>query len=345
MQAVAARRARKHKLEAAGKCAFMGKPGPNACAPGRDLFQAPMSLPRTSGHPLADRRFAYAMDYKAGGDIAAAAELAAQALELAPDWAAGWTALGELHEANTDKAAAIDAYRRGLALDPADTAGAGARLARLGERSAGGAVSHAHIAALFDDYAPRFEKSLLEGLHYRGPALLREALAACRSPLAFGHALDLGCGTGLAAEALAANCASMDGVDLSGAMLAEAGRKGLYRNLVQDDIEAFLQSIPTGTIDLLLAADVFVYIGDLAAIFRQAARALAPGGLFAFTVQRHDGEVPFVLGEDLRYAHGAGALTTWAGAAALGVLRLDTVSTRTDGGRHVPGLVVVLGGQ
>ena len=301
-----------------------------------------MSSARTSGHPLADRRFDYAIAYKDGGELTAAVELLGQALELAPDWAPGWTTLGEWHEASGDRATAIDAYRRALALDAADTSGAGARLARLGAHPADGAVSQAHVAALFDDYAPRFEASLVKGLAYRGPALLREALTDLQPGRGFRRMLDLGCGTGLAGEAFADLCERMEGVDLSPAMLAIAARKKIYARLVPSDVLDFLGAELSRSADLILAADVFVYLGDLAVIFQEVARVLGPGGVFAFTVQHHDGEEPFLVGQDLRYAHSVIALQTWAKAAGLVVAQIKPASTRLDAGSPVPGLVVVL---
>src|SRR4051794_29410155 len=138
------------------------------------MVSAAMST-TTSGDAIADRRFAHAMAYREAGDISAAAELVEQALELAPRWAEGWLTLGELREALSHDRAA-EAYRHALSFDPADRAGAGVRLARLGAVPAEGAMSPAHVAALFDDYAPRFEASLVERLGYRAPGLLREAV-------------------------------------------------------------------------------------------------------------------------------------------------------------------------
>src|SRR5262249_1312301 len=146
-------------------------------------------------------------------------------------------------------------------------AGAGARLARLGERAADGAITNSHVAALFDEYAPRFERSLVGDLAYRGPALLKTALSNVRQPLAFRRMLDLGSGTGLAGEAFQASCVEMIGVDLSQAMLAKAGSKGLYRNLLCQDALAFLENQPAASAELVLAADVFVYLGDLQTLF------------------------------------------------------------------------------
>ncbi|MDQ0392580.1 class I SAM-dependent DNA methyltransferase [Labrys monachus] len=301
-----------------------------------------MSYPRSSGDIIADRRFAYAMSYKAEGDLQAAAELVEQALASVPGWATGWFALGDLLESAGRREAAIAAYRRCLDIDAVDEAGAGARLARLGAIEADGAMAPAHVAALFDDYADRFEASLVNGLGYRGPALLLAALEPLRKPFRFGHALDLGCGTGLAGEAFRASCASIEGVDLSAAMLSLARRKGLYDRLEQGDVATFLEGRPAQSADLLLAADVFVYLGNLEAIFRQAARVLAPGGLFAFSAQRWDGPEAFILNHDMRYAHSHAAIAAWAGAAGLAIACRNDEWARRDRGQPVPGMVAVL---
>lgn len=301
-----------------------------------------MLQPRSSGDLTADRRFAYAMNYKAAGDLAAAAELVEQALERAPGWAAGWFALGDLMEATGRRESAVRAFRQSLSLDAADEAGAGARLARLGEMRADGAMTSAHVAALFDDYAPRFEQSLVGDLSYRGPSLLLDALRQVRTSLTFGRTLDLGCGTGLAGEAFQHVCTEIDGVDLSDAMLAQARHKQIYRRLEKADVAIFLREQADKSADLILAADVFVYIGDLSAIFREISRVLTPGGLFAFSAQRHDGEHPFVLGQDMRYAHAPTGIEFWARSAGLALRYRNQEWARMDRGAPSPGMIVVL---
>ena len=68
-------------------------------------------------------------------------------------------------------------------------------------------MPQAYVQALFDQYAPRFESALVDDLGYRGPALLFKAVlsvrAAAGKPAFFKRAIDLGCGTGLAATAFA----------------------------------------------------------------------------------------------------------------------------------------------
>jgi predicted TPR repeat methyltransferase len=294
----------------------------------------------TSGDPLADRRHAHAMGYRASGDHAAAAELLAQALERAPEWAAGWFALGEAAEAAGQIDSAAKAYQRALTLDESDRFGAHLRLARLTRAFDADAWSPGHVAALFDDYAPRFEAELVDRLAYRGPALLVDAVRRVGARR-FRRMIDLGCGTGLAGEAFAPLCEVIDGIDLSEAMLERARAKRLYRSLALGEIVATLAAEPEASAGLLVAADVVVYLGDLRPLLGAAARVLRPGGLLAFTAERSETE-PVLLGDSLRFAHSEAAIGAWAAAAGLVPRLAERSSKRRDRGEPVPGLVLVL---
>jgi predicted TPR repeat methyltransferase len=75
---------------------------------------SPSALFQSSGDMLADRRYEYARDLWAEGDVSAAVDLVVQALERAPRFAAAWFLFGEIRERLKDSAAAIDAYRQAL---------------------------------------------------------------------------------------------------------------------------------------------------------------------------------------------------------------------------------------
>lgn len=291
----------------------------------------------TSGDLLADRRYAYAMAAAKDGDHEAAADLLEQALEMAPLWPPALLALGDSKLALGDRDAAIAAWQAALAEHPDDTLGARPRLARLGVVAVSEAVGDAYIRALFDDYAPRFDQHLRGALGYSGPETVMAALDAIAPGRYFDRVLDLGCGTGLMGEAIRSRASWLGGCDLSPAMVARAEVKAVY-----DDLQALgLLDYLTGTqADLVLAADVLVYLGDLAPVFTAVAAALTSGGLFAFTVQK--GEDGLTLGEDLRYAHAEPLLRNWADEAGLTVLSLAACATRCDRGVPVPGLVLVL---
>src|SRR5215218_4576946 len=149
----------------------------------------------SSGDLIADRRFEFAKDLEKRGDLSAAADLYAQAVEVAPGFASAWFALGEVRARLGDNDAATDAFRRALAAEPEDRHGATVQLARL--TGAATPMPAGYVRALFDQYAKHYDLSLLEGLDYRGPQLLFDAvMAACgalgREPR-FDRALDLGC--------------------------------------------------------------------------------------------------------------------------------------------------------
>lgn len=292
-----------------------------------------------SGDLLADRRYAYAEAALAEGDAQAAFDLYEQTLERVPAWLPARLGLGKaaLMLGRDDEARA--AFEAVAARDAADVLGARAFLARMG--AAGGAMTPGYVAALFDDYAPRFDAHLTSALDYRAPELLAEALARVAGPRRWARVLDLGCGTGLMAKALAGQFGTIAGVDLSPRMLEIARQTGLYTRLDCAEAGAWLAGEAAQSADLVIAADVFCYIEDLAGLFHGARRVLAPDGLFAFTVQ-DAGEGPSRVGPDLRVHHARADILQWADAARFHTRHEARVSARRDRGEPVPGALCVL---
>jgi len=223
--------------------------------------------------------------------------------------------------------------------------GAGLHLVRLGALPAGD-MPAAYVRTLFDQYADRFDTALTEGLAYRGPALLRDTVAqvcaAARRPMRFPDMLDLGCGTGLAGAAFRPIVNRLTGVDLSAGMVAVAAAKNIYDRLETGDLLQFLKAETQDhrSYGLILAADVFAYLVWLPPVVAAAARALTPGGLIAFTTETHAGD-DVILGDKLRYAHGAAHVRAAVTGAGLALRALAPASSRSEAGVPVPGLVVV----
>ena len=293
----------------------------------------------SSGNLTADRRFAMAQTLRAEGDFAAAADVISQALELAPTWAEGRFAFAESLADAGQQEAAVAAYQAYLALDPADSMGAAARLTLLGANPVPAELPAAYIARLFDEYAPRFDSALTERLAYRGPEILKEAVSRVR-PGRFSRVFDLGCGTGLSGAAVRDAADWLGGVDLSAAMVRQAVGKGLYDHLEAGDMAAALRALHTPC-DLIIAADVLVYIGELAPLFTVVRRQLTPSGLFAFTVQRAD-KGDYTLGREQRYSHSRAYIARCAEGAGFKVALLEDVVTRQEAGKSVPGMAIVL---
>jgi predicted TPR repeat methyltransferase len=293
---------------------------------------------RSSGDLLADRRYAYAKAAVEAGDHAEAVEILGQVLELVPHWAPALFMLGIAEDKLLHRREAISAFEQAAELDVRDELGAGLQLARLGARPAPPAAAEAYVRRLFDQYAVHFERHLVGTLAYRAPALLLEAVSAIE-PGVFSSALDLGCGTGLCGVAFRPKARRLCGVDLSPGMIEEARAKAVYDRLEVAGIETFLAAEPEESADLLLAADVLVYIGDLSGVFSGAGRGLMPGGLFAFTVQA--GEDGFGLGPDLRFAHAPAYIEKETAKSGLRIVAMESAVTRQDAGHDVQGLVII----
>ena len=303
----------------------------------------PARLFLSSGDLMADRRFEFARDLQLKGDLPAAADLLMQAIELAPNFTSAWFTLADIREQLGEHDAAISAFQKAQASDANDRHGAGLRLMRLGAEPVAG-MPQAYVQTLFDQYAPRFESSLVDELGYCGPALLFKAVlsvrAAARKPALFKRAIDLGCGTGLAAAAFARGVDHFIGVDLSPRMIERSRATGHYAELEVADMLQGLRARVDASADLILAADAMVYVAELAPVFDEAARVLAPGGLLAFTTETHGGK-GVVIGHGLRYAHGATYVRAAVESAGLKLSLLEDRSARNEDHAPVPGLVAV----
>lgn len=302
----------------------------------------PFRMFMSSGDLIADRRYDFARDLQLRGDLAGAADLMAQAAERAPGFASAWFALGEMQEELNQNNAAIEAYRKAVTADPEDRHGASLRLMRLGASELS-EMPKEYVRSLFDQYAPKFDDALIGDLHYRGPEVLRKAVVAARQaqrqPMHFARVVDLGCGTGLAAKAFASVADAFVGIDISSGMIAHARTTGLYAHLDVCDMIEGLAREADASADLVISADAFVYLKDLAPVLRAAARVLKPQALIGFTVEAHAG-AGVIIGQGLRYAHGEAYVRDALKDAGFGGVRIDMVSTRNDGGVPVPGLVV-----
>ncbi|ERF83691.1 methyltransferase domain-containing protein [Bradyrhizobium viridifuturi] len=297
----------------------------------------------SSGDLVADRRYEFARDLQLKGDLPAAAELLEQAIELVPKFPSAWYTLGKIRLELGQREAAIAAFRAARDADPEDRHGAGLHLMQLGIEPVS-SMPPGYVRTLFDQYAPRFEAALVGDLGYRGPALLFKAVlsvrAAAKKPAFFKRAIDLGCGTGLAAGAFARHVDRFIGIDLSPRMIDKARATGLYAELEVDDMLNGIAGKPDASAELILAADAMVYIADLAPVLAEARRVLVAGGVFAFTTETHDGE-GVILGEGLRYAHSAAHVRATVAAAGLTLALLDDLSARNEDNIPAPGLVAV----
>ena len=262
-----------------------------------------------------------------------------QALHHAPDHAEAWSHKGTLlREAQRLDESAI-CFERAMALG-ADPEVHGYFLAAVrGELAPATAPTH-YVQFLFDDYASEFQHHLVDTLGYQGHTVLVQHLARL-APRHFRSALDLGCGTGLCGPLVQPLADRVDGLDVSAGMLAQARALGVYTELVQADATTYLAQSGRQD-DLVLAADVFIYIGALAPVFAGVARILVPGGVFCFTVELLSGTGDMQLLPSLRYAHSECHVRQLAADHGFQVLDAVAAPLRQDQQRPVAGLYVYL---
>jgi predicted TPR repeat methyltransferase len=358
-----------------GRPSVLGNLGVTLFRLGHIRDALPLLHEATAGEPqFGDAWAALGLAHEAQGDWAEAVAALGEALAIVPPSPALWLSLGRSQARLGRHADALQALDRALALDAtlADAWSLRGSLqrelkqfdaaARSFERAIAqgadpelhayylasvrrdGAAPPAHaprqyVQALFDDYAADFQGHLVQQLGYRGHERLLEPLLA--SGRRFRHVLDLGCGTGLCGSLLQPVSDTIDGVDLSGAMLEQAKKLGVYRELVQADIGEYLASA-TQRADLVVAADVLIYVGDPSAVFRDVARLLEPDGLFGFTVELPTNGEDLQLLPSLRYAHSQALVRRLAATCGLAVDDLRAAPIRHEQGQPVPGLAVTL---
>jgi predicted TPR repeat methyltransferase len=213
-------------------------------------------------------------------------------------------------------------------------------LGALGRGALPDAAPAAFVRELFDEYAEGFASHLVETLNYRGHLEVTAPLPALM-PGGAASALDLGCGSGLAAPLLRPLARRLAGVDLSPRMVAAASATGLYDELHVGELVAFLGATPQRH-ELVIACDVFIYLGDLAPAFDAVARVLAPGGVFGFSVEAGAADAGFDLLPSLRFNHSERYLRSLAAQRGLEVLRLERGPLRASGGEMIDGFFVHL---
>ena len=203
-----------------------------------------------------------------------------RALDLRPDLDVPYMNLGKLEEIQGDIPAAVAIYDLAISRGLDSQLFGQYRAAALGQSTQ--RSPDTWVTATFDNFAPTFDAHLAK-LQYEVPQRLATLLlASSAGPLSI---LDLGCGTGQVGGSLAGHGHRLVGVDLSEKMLAQARMRNVYEQLHLGEIHAWLHDAEADAFDAICAADVFIYIGALESLFRDAARILRRGGWFAFSTE------------------------------------------------------------
>lgn len=238
--------------------------------------------------------------------------------------------------------AAAKAYQEVLALDPADHGGVAVRLASMGRGDVPDKAPEAYVATLFDQHAEMFDTILVDQLGYDVPLQLREMILEMNEEFCAKRMLDLGCGTGLSADALDDMAEHKTGVDISENMIEIAFEKGDYDALFVSEVVQFLESDKAqGVWDLIVATDVLPYMGDLDRFFAGVAAHLEKGGYFGFSSETLNEQCfagrNFIVGNFQRFAHQERYVRAMLEKHGMNCLRCEPITVRSEQGAPVPG--------
>lgn len=237
--------------------------------------------------------------------------------------------------------AAAKAYEEVLQIDPDDHGGAAVRLASMGRGAVPLKAPDAYVATLFDQHAEMFDTILVDQLGYDVPLQLREMLLEMDDAFNAERMLDLGCGTGLSADALDDMAAHKTGVDISENMIEVAYEKGDYDALFVGEAVRFLESTEEENWDLIVATDVLPYMGELERFFAGVAEHLNSGGHFGFSSETLDDNRlagrAFVVGDYQRFAHAQSYVRAMLDSHGMDCIRCEDITVRSEQGAPVPG--------
>ncbi len=268
---------------------------------------------------------------------ALAVDLGSRLGALTPDDARVWRRLTAAARMMRDQLMQAWAAKEWLRCAPDDPAARHLAAAASGDTPA--RADGRYVAGLFDAYAGHFDHHLAE-LGYRAPQLVARRLDEMLAPSAVGTCLDLGCGTGHVGSLIRDRVAHLHGVDLSAAMLAKAAQRGCYDQLTHGDLVDTLAA-STDVVDVVLAADVLNYLGDLRPVWTLVHSALRPGGVLVCTLE-DGGRLAggYALHANGRFAHDPSWITATLAAAGFAAVEAHRCVLRTEGASEVHGWLV-----
>ncbi|WP_439106220.1 tetratricopeptide repeat protein [Congregibacter sp.] len=194
----------------------------------------------------------------------------------------------------------------------------------------------AYARAVFEAYAANFEKHLTEALEYSVPEKIPTVLQKLDGENAwYKNALDLGCGTGLVGLQIRSYCDQLTGVDVASAMLDKATEKAVYDELLLGEVAAMLRDAES-SYDLIVCADVLIYIGALEEVFHGVAKRSNPGARFVLSTEKLEGE-DLKLQKSGRFAHSSDYVLRCAGDAGLTLVHQEDIPLRKERGDWLPG--------
>jgi len=295
-----------------------------------------------------------------------------EAITIRPDFAEAHNNLGNIHKDLNDYDAAINCYKKSISIK-SNYAEAhfnlGTVFSQLGEAKAAiqslknavfnkvdyvealhllnaltGKTTKSppkeYVEKLFDDYADRFDNSLVRQLQYKLPFIIKELInKVLPSSSKYNNVIDLGCGTGLAGEELRGISNNLTGIDLSNKMLVKAKERLVYDHLIQGDIAQTLNTAKE-KYNLFVALDVLIYIGEVSSIFKAIRNCCSENAIFIFSIETQvDGE--YSLLKTGRYSHSEDYILRKA-SYGFKLIESQKVRLRKDNEKWITGSIICL---
>ena len=274
------------------------------------------------------------------GEIDKAVSCYKEVLDIEPEDTAAMNNLAYLLHRQGELTQAEQYYHQLLVLQPGHPAASHMIAALKGSQVE--APPQEYVRDLFDQFSDNFESSLVDRLEYRTPQLLRSCLDTLDGRKEkYTRCVDLGCGTGLAGVAFRSVCKKLIGVDLSPKMVDEARAKEVYDRLEVGEILSFLAKEQDQPCDLMIAADVLTYLGNLSQVMEKASCCCCPGALFCFSTEKSM-ESGWQLRPTGRYAHHRDYVLQTAGRFGWRMLLADDVDLRREGDDWIRGDIFIL---
>ena len=283
----------------------------------------------------------YAHTLRDSGQLADSAKIYHQVLEFEPENERYLLNVGAIEMARKQEDKARIAYEKVLLKNPHEPTASHILAGLKGEHT--NQAPDQYVADLFDVYAEEFDYHLAS-LGYEVPQMLGARIPAIMAPRAkvgAWHVLDLGCGTGACGLQFAACKNDMIGVDLSKKMLKKSAEHNIYDDLFEGSISAYFASTDK-CFDLILAADVFVYIGNLETIFKDIVAHANKGALFGFSTELAPNTTDFELRTSGRYGHSDAYISKLARAYGFSTLLAKDIIVRKDAQGDLAGKLYVL---
>jgi predicted TPR repeat methyltransferase len=287
----------------------------------------------------ADAWFNLGDAYYCRGHLQKAVDALQRCIRLIPDFVEAHFNLSIAQHDMKLQPEAIKSLERTLELDPGHTAARHMLDALTGKTP--DTAPQQFVTTLFDQYSNRFEADLINRLEYRIPTRLRKLLSEILPEGArLSRVIDLGCGTGLSGQAFHDIADYLAGIDISKKMLERAREKKIYNDLLHGDLCEQLEQLSELN-DLFIAADVMVYIGNLAPLFNSVSSKAKPGAYFAFSVESEQ-EQDFTLQPTGRYAHASDYISKLATGSGFRVVAQEDTGIRKEGDDWIPGEIYIL---